>query len=465
MAVLLTLGNRGPADLESVGAEQRAVDAADRPVPLEVAALACLLLLATAWVMTLSSSVLSADGSFQLLQVLGTGDVYSLEARLLGSATRQSAVLLAARAGVTDTHVLTILFGAGYLVIPAIAWSLAIFLSRANALVCGAVTMIAGLCAGGTWLFGVHEGVLAVPLTVLLAVLLWLPRTWRWPELALAFLSAAILVASYETALVTGSVLALWAGWRAVSADSRLESCASALVAALSGLSVAVAAVGTQLGPNRIHSQSLLYFVVALEPWPFYLALAGIAAVVTALGPWLAEGARRLALGLGCAALVASAISFHPSTVTAFQARGGASVAALLLEALLFWTWIQSRHRVELKAEPVVSRFGDRRMLVAIPVLFVAAMVATNIRPVTDWSSSLEAFRAEVDRGEGVLADVDTLPSDGRVVLWSWTSSSLSLIVRSHADAAVLVNRDPPIVPFPPSQARAQLDDAYIWRG
>ena len=61
----------------------------------------CALLVGTAWVLTLQSLALAADGSFQLAQVLGTGEVYGLDARILGAFVHQSAVVMAARAGVT----------------------------------------------------------------------------------------------------------------------------------------------------------------------------------------------------------------------------------------------------------------------------------------------------------------------------------------------------------------------------
>lgn len=431
-----------------------------RPVPLWAIALVCFLLIAAATVMTLTSLPLAADGSYHLLQALKSGEAFGLDARIVGAWARQAPVVIALHAGVTDTHVLTILFGAGQLLVPAIAWSLAIVLSRVDRLVCAAVTMTAGLCAGATWLFSALESIVAVPLTVLVAVLLWRPTAWRARELALAVLTSAVLVASYETALVTGVILACWAGWRATRARAGLERYGCAVVAALSALSVAVALAGTQLGTNRTNSQSLAYFVVSLQPWPFYLALVGIATVIVGLGPWLTGVPRQLTLTAGCGALIVSVVAFDSGIVAAFQARGGTAVAALLLLAFLFWTWA--------RADNVVAYSdGGRltsRLLVAVPILFVAAVLATNVTPVRSWSSSLDAFRAEVRARQGIVIDVDALPPGERAVLWSWTSSSLSLIVRPRADAAILVNRDPPLVPFPPRAARAQLDDSYTWR-
>lgn len=153
------------------------------------------------------------------------------------------------------------------------------------------------------------------------------------------------------------------------------------------------------------------------------------------------------------AALAVAVVGLQPDPVTAFQARGGA--------VFLWWRWLVSRrggapHRPDRRSE---------RVLVAIPVAFTAAVVATNVQPLREWSRSLDAFRAEVDRTEGVVFALDVLPAERRDVLWGWTASSLSLIVRANADARVLVDRDPTYVPFPAEDARAQLADDYVWGG
>ncbi len=90
------------------------------------------------------------------------------------------------------------------------------------------------------------------------------------------------------------------------------------------------------------------------------------------------------------------------------------------------------------------DRWGVERLGVAIPVAFVAAMVATNVAPVIGWDRSLDAFRAEVIQTQGVADAVDVLPSGRRNVLWGWTASSLSLIVRRDPEqAGILVNPEP----------------------
>jgi hypothetical protein len=416
-----------------------------RPMPGFAVMTICALLLGTACLMASRSLALAADGAFQLVRVLGTGDVYGFDARILGAATHQAAVIVAARAGLEDTQLLALLLGVGQLVVPAVVWSLAVALSREDRLVCAAVAMIAGLNAGATWFFNVVELVLAVPLTTLVAVLLWRPRTWRWREVAIATPACVVLVASYETALLTGAVLAAWAVWRGARSTARAERVGCALVAGLAVLSVLVASAGTASGPNSTHSQSFLYFVVSLEPWPFYLALAGIAALLLAVGPWLQGAAANVSLALGSGALIVAALGLEPGPVTAFQARGGAAVSGFLLELFLLWRWIDTRSTA---AEEIP--LARQRVLVAAPIVFVAAMVAVNIGPVGSWSRSLDTFRTHVNGDVGVIDVEEAVPPNRREVVWGWTSSSLSLLVRTDTTSAILFDRRPSLLPFQP---------------
>jgi hypothetical protein len=431
---------------------------AHRPAPLSAVFAVCALLVGAAVALTRQGLAIAADGSYYLVRILETGSIYGPDYRVFANAVRQAPILVATASGVTDTHVLTLVQGVGQLLLPAVAWSIAVALSRSNRIAFAAVAMTAGLCMGTTWFFNVSESVLAVPLTIVVAVLLWQPRAWHWSDAALAAAASTVLVASYESALITGALLAAWAAWRARRASVCAETYGCMVVAALSLLSVLVAIAGTRTGASPAGSQSLLYFVVSLEPWPFYVALAGTATVIAALGPWLHGNARRLGLGLGVAALVLAVWRLEPSMVTSFQARGGAAVAGFALMVFLLWRWIRTRHSPG-EADTQMST----HLLVAVPIVFVASMLAVNVQPVRSWSRSLDAFRSEVEKTDNMIEVPAALPPNRREVVWGWTSSSLSLLLRSDQNAGILVDRDPSYVPFPPSDAREQLGDEYTW--
>jgi hypothetical protein len=432
-----------------------------RPVPLASALLVSAMLVATAVGLAAASLALSADGSYYLVQLLQTGHLYGPSSRMFVEAVREAPVLLAVRLGVVNTHVLTLVAGVAQIVFTAVVWSLAVVLSRPRADVFAAVSMTAGLCAATTWFFSANESVLAVPLTVLVAVLLWQPAVWRTGLAVLAVATSVALVASYETATLTGTILALWAGWRSVVARSRVERYGSALVALLSAVSVGVALDGTRSGQNATHSQSLLYYLVSLDPWSLYLGIAGIVAVIAAVTVELGTTARRVVLvaGVGCCSI--AVLGLDASPLSAFKARGGAAVAAFLLLLFLLWRWQAAARRASKPERAAI----EARWLHVLPPAFVGAILLSSLTSLTSWTRGLDAFRAEVDRRTGTAFVDEVLPSDRRQAVWPWTSTSLSLVVRSNPNAGVLVDRYPSWIPFPPDSARAQLRDEYTWDG
>lgn len=416
------------------------------------------MLVGAALVMTWQGLALAGDGSYYLVRILGNADFFGPDPRILANVVRQTPVLLAAKAGMTDTHELTLIHGAGLLLIPALVWSVAVLRARADGVVFAAVALTAGLCVGTTWFFAISESVLAVPLTVLVAVLLWQPRSWSMVDSTLAVTGSAILIASYETAVLTGSILALWALSRGRRAAG-VERYSCFVVAAASALSAVAAVAGVNAGPGPTNAQSFMYFVLSLDPWAFYVGLAGVIAVVVGLA-FLEPSVARLALiGAGAALILVAILGRTIATPIAFEARGGAAIAALLLELFLYWRW---RNDVGARSDEPSNRASG--WYLALPVAVVAAMVATSLVAARSWSRDLDVFREAVNRSAGSQPAVDVLPSAHRRVLWDWTAASLSLVVRAGPDARVLFDRHASYVPFRPSEGRDQLPDVYTWR-
>jgi hypothetical protein len=406
--------------------------------------------------MAMQGLALAGDGSYYLVHILGTNSIFdSRGPRMLANVVREMPVLLAARAGLVDTHALTVLLGVGQLVFPAIAWSVAIFLTRADRLVFCAVALSATLCALTTWLFNVSEGVLAVALTALLAVLMW-RHIWNWFDALTAIAVAVVLVASYETALVSGLVFAAWGVWRSRGATDPADRYGSFGVAALSLLSIVTAVIAmTRPGPGN--ARSFVYFVVSVEPWGLFVALAGVVVLVGAMATMDAGRARAAVSGGGLLLLAVGIGGLDVTTVTAFQARGGSAVAAVLLAGFLFWQWTVA----------IAGRARSRLIptwLLVVPVLFAGVTAALLLSASTSWARSLSAFRSEVNRTERIAVAERVVPNGKQQVLWDWTAASLSLIVRRSASGGILVDRDPSYVPFVPRDARKQLDDSFVWK-
>ena len=124
--------------------------------------------------------------------------------------------------------------------------------------------------------------------------------------------------------------------------------------------------------------------------------------------------------------------------------------------------WIRERRSPKLASR--AATHVDDRWLAVVPVVFVAALALANVQGVARWTCSLDAFRDQVDRASGIVAEDAVLPPNRRRAVWGWTSSSLSLVVRGDAGAGILSDPSPSFTPFPPGSARDQLGDEYTWR-
>jgi hypothetical protein len=424
----------------------------DRRVPIAAPVTVCALLLVAAAVMTAQGLALAGDGSYYLVRILGSGRVFpGLDARVLANVVREAPVLTLVHASVADTHTLTLALGAGQLVLPATLWATAILLARADRLAYVAVALTATLCAASTWMFNVSEAVLAAPLTALVAVLLWQPR-WRWPHASLAVASSLVLVATYEPAVLTGTLFAGWAVWRHRRDTGAVGRIGSLAVAVLSVLSMITPFAGfAAQGPRG--ANNIVYHLVSLDPGGLFVALAGAALLVGSMAA-LRPGRPRLGLAIaGVVLLAAGVVTLDLTMGSAFSARGGSLLAAMVLAAFLFWQWASG-------AQGTNEAPG---WVMAVPVVFAATSVGLLLVASTEWAHSLDAFRAEVNRGSGIAVARSVLPENRRQVLWDWPEPSLSLVVRSTPSSRVLVASDPSYVPFAPEQARDRIDDAYVW--
>jgi hypothetical protein len=429
-----------------------------RPVPAWTVATVCIVLLATAAVMTAQAVALTADGPFNLVRLIATDEVFAPHARYLGSLVRQAPALLGIRSGVTDTYWLAVLLGVGYVVIPAAVWSGALLFTTSDVRAFAAVAVTAGVTALATWFCSVSESVLAVALTGLVSVLLWRAQPWGWGVITLASTASLILVASYETALATSTILGLWAIARARATAVHRERIGCAIVALASAAAIVMSVSGSFSGQNSSNSRSFAYFVVSLDPAAVYVVLACGALVVA--GFVVSDRRLRAALlvsGLGGALLATSALDLTPSA--AYAARGAAVLGLLVLQGFLVLVWRRG-HR----DETTVVRTTELRWALAVPVVFVAAMCAANVRALDGWSQGLDAFGDEVNAATGLVYVDDALPPNRRQAVWGWTGTSLSLVVRRSSDGGLLVDRNPSFVPFPPEDAGSQIPRTYTWR-
>lgn len=429
-----------------------------RPLSLTTPIATSLLLVGAAIVMSVQKLALTADGSYFLARVVGDETLFGPVGRIFAEAARQLPVLVLVWGGESNTATLSIAHGVGQLVLPALVWSVAIVLARRDRVVFFAVASTGALCAGSTWLFSVSENVLAVPVTILLAALLWLP-TWQRGHIALACACALVLVSSYETAALVGIAFIGWATARARGVSGRAERYACAFIAMAAAASVFVAIVGASgQGPGPTHARSFLYYLVSLEPWPLYVAFAGVAVVVVGLELGLPDKAAAALAGTGALLLGIGAVTTDTTVSAAYEARSGTSAASFALLLYLWWRWTRERagRRVTVRTAP--------GWITLVPVALAVVSTVLLLDASREWQRDLSAFRTAVTANTGIVTADEVVPADRDGALWDWTSIYLSLLTRRDPDDAVLVDRSPSYVPFTPREARERFPDRYSWR-
>ena len=152
-------------------------------VPLAIVFVCLAAVFGGSLVLIVTNSSLVADGSYYVLKAIQTGQPSACAAGRQGiNFVREGPLLFAVHQGVTNTHVLTILEGVGFLLFPALPWILAIVEVQGSRVRFTLVTIACSLCFATTIFFSVSELTLALPLVVLVSVLLTRPTPWSGPS-------------------------------------------------------------------------------------------------------------------------------------------------------------------------------------------------------------------------------------------------------------------------------------------
>jgi len=203
-------------------------------------------------VLLVTSTSLVGDGSAYLLSAIQTGQPFPrLPGRQGINFVREGPLLLAVHQGVTNTHVLTVLEGVGFLLFPALVWMLTIVHARGSRVRFTLVTISCSLCFATMIFFSVSELTLALPLVVLVSVLLTQPTPWSGLSAALAIVATGCLCFSHESLVPCAVILGVTALVRIRARLGTTDTRASIVVLALSVAVLGSAVCTLVLWPNR----------------------------------------------------------------------------------------------------------------------------------------------------------------------------------------------------------------------
>jgi len=421
------------------------------------------------------------DGASFLAIVLDThtiNDFYPARAHVAW--VTQTPVLLLARAGVTDTHLLSMVYSATLFALPTTLYQLALWRARADPVLLGAVVAIVALVYLPTSFFIIGEYHTTYAAATAATTILLTGKRFSRCDGALLCVLGALCLASYEAMVYLGPFLAaatLWSMVRARTTDNVARLLGG--LAALAFLGGAVVALRTIIEYwdhdyfTRVRHATFdfwqdLQFIVPLVG-------LGILSFLSLVWPtWLKGRAPLVAVGVVAALLMSTiwfrqllnpeAMIFPPAHYVARTGAGG------VLLAFLTAMWVHAVWRANPPRLLAVLRdpLVGRRLVAAMLVLVLAAAVP-DLALSRLWVGYLDYFRGVVTSRSGLVSSSE-LPMGQwpyRLFAQDWTYPALSVLLRSAPGQGIVVApkdyRSFP--PFEPSCGTVPRLDGYRWSG
>ncbi len=405
-------------------------------------------------VLLLTNSSLVGDGSYYVLQAIQTGKPFRLNGRQGINLVREGPLLLAVDQGVTNTHVLTVLEGIGFLLFPALVWILAIVSARGSRVRFTLVLVSCGLCYATMIFFSVSE----LTLAFLLSCWSRAPHATHFvvrPQAALAMVATLLLCFSHEALVPCAILLGLTAviRIRARLGPPTPEPASSYWSSRL------------PLWARHCHSRALAESQLRyLFELPQSTVLLCLGASVSWLGGALQKALWTLEPSLG------SARASGPIQRGWDPFRDQRRPPCGLLDAVeppSHWlgycsscSW-PTGHPTQ-RLDPLSGRSNCRReRRRGHSVSRRPPCRSYRVRPtLVDrrrrfWSHNHPTSWRDPCGG--------TTPSSGSSYLWLWTNTTLSLLLRSSSSNAVVENTALRTVPFSAAVADFEIATTYRW--
>jgi hypothetical protein len=436
-----------------------------------------LLLLGSALVIhTLVSRGLYADGAYFMLSEVTQGAFVSHNwARKHTEFATQWPVLLGVLAGVDNLRHLAWLHSFGLFFGPTAFYALSLRAVRADGLLlCGFIITIC-LIVANTGFFAIGEFHIAFSAGVLIAALLVQPAPLSRGDMALLMLTSLVAIRTYESYLFLGPALIglcmlrlrapLTAGRAELHAIRFAVGCLT-LACAVSAWSVThpvhpeALSDATRFASLIDNPQLMLWICFWLigastmlgARLPARLHLLGVeidTSIFYRYARWRDHGALLLAVAVGV--LVASFVVRPDQHYSARIPVSLILLSFIVMAALYRWA----------PARPDQARSLQSILHVTLAAVFLTA--APDAWRTLEWRRFVDHFQQTVDEGGGFIAYGATDLSTSKYT-WGWTNPCMSLVLRSHVDAAILLNPDTP--QWQPFDPRVSVPDlgGRVWR-
>ena len=410
-------------------------------------------------VLLVTNSSIVADGSYYVLRAIHTGGPFQLAGRWDINLVREAPLLLAIHGGVTNTHDLAVFEGLGFLVFPALVWILAIVYSRGSRVRFTLVTISCALCFAMMIFDSVSELTLAIPLLVLASVVLTEPTPWPSRSAVLAIVSTGLLFFSHESIVPCAVLLGVTAVVRIRAHLGSTDTRASMAVLVLSVAIVGGAVCTLVLWPNP-NSNSFLN----LPPSTVFLGMGALCVLGWAVlyGREFGLSSLRwvlLILAVPCT-VNGIRLAIRDGVIAAYWSRGACLTLVVALQLLLLADWIIRLRGTDPVRLPVRLSPGAAKGAAAFLVVLLVIPTVCALR----WSTFIGDFRQTIMQHKGIVPESDVPSRLGSSYVIDWTNTSLSVILRSSTNNAVVENASTAtVVPFGIDLAEQQIPLAYRW--
>jgi hypothetical protein len=412
-------------------------------------------------VLIATNSSLVGDGSYYLLRAVQTRGPFPLSGRTFSNAIREGPMLIGLASGVTDTHVLTLLEGVGFVLVPTLVWSLTLLLARRSPVQFTLVAVAGGICFASMMLFSVSELTLTLPLAVLASVLLTRRDPWSRTDAVIVLIATGLLVLSHESVVPCAVVVTILAVLRMRAGLGPRDRWVSTGVAVLSVVAALVALWTLAYRPNS-NSTDFLTDVENLRPAAILLLMVAGSCLV---GWAVLHGRGDAATWIGWALLVPTVgftllgvqSAIHAGPAAAYAARGFSVALVVAVQLLLLVNWVLAR-RSHSAAVPINLPTGAAWGAAAFLVVLMIVPTVGGLR----WSTVVGAFRTTITTHTGLVPESRVETPLAATYLWPWTNTTMSVVLRSSADDATVLNTIPDN-PIPVYRAQAMLSPTYTW--
>ncbi len=411
------------------------------------------------WALAINASIacrgLFWDGSSFLVNILDNGQIHDFyTARAHVDWVTQLPVLLAARAGLRDTHLLAMIYSASLFALPVGLYHAALARVRHDAVLLGIVIAIVATVWLPTSFFIAGEYNAAYAACVLAVAVALTPGEHRVRDSVLLCLLGLLAVRSYESLVYLGPLVAAVIVWSLRRPGGDPGARMLAAVAALGFLAAALVA-GATIVEYWNHPHFVKVRATSIAFWQnlqLVIPLIGLAlcAGVALLRPsWLRGRGPAVIVGIAVAALVFSpwyrllddhSILYPPAH---YLARQGAGV---LLAILLASMWVHVGWQRRRPALFVTLGLADvsRRLVLAMTALALAAAVP-DVALTGLWSEYLARMRTLVDTREGAIPgrELPLLDWPDKLFAQDWTLPAMSALVsRVPGRGYVIADKD-----------------------